>query len=72
MGGLGWLEIVYLSVSHCCATRGKQIEVGDVVRFKIEGDEASCVFSLGGKQRFKFESLRRLPIKLLGGTWDRR
>lgn len=44
---------------------------GDVVRFKgggspmtverIEGDEAICVFSLGGKQRLKLEVLEKVP-----------
>jgi uncharacterized protein YodC (DUF2158 family) len=48
----------------------KQIAVGDIVRFKgggspmtvekIEGDEATCVFSLGGKQRLKLEVLEKV------------
>jgi len=51
----------------------EQIEVGDVVRFKsvgspmtvekIDGDEATCVFSLGGKQRLKLEVLKKAPDK---------
>ena len=49
----------------------EKIAVGDTVRFKgggspmtvekIEGDEAICVFSLGGKQRLKLEVLEKVP-----------
>ena len=49
----------------------EQIAAGDVVRFKgggspmtveaIEGEEAICVFSLGGKQRLKLDVLEKLP-----------
>ena len=49
----------------------EQIAVGDVVRFKgggssmtvekIEGDEAICVFSLGGWQRLKLDLLEKVP-----------
>jgi uncharacterized protein YodC (DUF2158 family) len=49
----------------------EQIVVGDIVRFKgggtpmtvekIEGDEAICVFSLGGKQRLKLDVLEKVP-----------
>jgi uncharacterized protein YodC (DUF2158 family) len=45
----------------------EQISVGDVVRFKgggspmtvekINGDEAICTFSLGGKQRLKLDAV---------------
>ena len=48
----------------------EQIVVGDVVRFigggspmtvaKIEGDEAICVFSLGGKERLKLDVLEKV------------
>jgi len=44
---------------------------GDIVRFKgggssmtverIEGGEAICVFSLGGKQRLRLEVLEKAP-----------
>ena len=57
----------------------EQIVVGDVVRFKgggspmtvekIEGDEAICVFSLGGKQRLKLEVLEKVPDEK--HWWDR-
>jgi hypothetical protein len=49
----------------------KQISVGDVVRFKgggspmtvekINGDEAICTFSLGGKQRLKLDAVEKVP-----------
>ena len=49
----------------------EQIVAGDIVRFKgggssmtverAEGDEAICVFSLGGKQRLKLAVLERTP-----------
>jgi hypothetical protein len=49
----------------------EKIAVGDTVRFKgggsamtveaIEGDEAICVFSLGGKQRLRLEVLEKVP-----------
>jgi len=48
----------------------EQIAVGDIVRFKgggssmtvekIEGDEAICAFSLGGRQRLKLEVLEKV------------
>jgi len=48
----------------------EQILIGDVVRFrgggssmtveKMEGDEAICVFSLGGRQRLKLEVLEKV------------
>ena len=48
-----------------------KITVGDSVRFKgggsamiveaIEGDEAVCTFSLGGKQRLKLALLEKVP-----------
>ena len=51
--------------------RREQIVVGDIVRFKsggspmtveqIEGDEAVCVFSLGGKQRLRLGVLEKVP-----------
>jgi hypothetical protein len=51
----------------------EQIVVGDVVRFigggspmtveKIEGDEAICTFSLGGKQRLKLAALEKVPME---------
>ncbi len=57
----------------------EKIAVGDVVRFKgggsamtveaIEGDEAICVFSLGGKQRLKLEVLEKVPEE--HHWWDR-
>ena len=57
----------------------EQISVGDVVRFrgggssmtveKIEGDEAICVFSLGGKQRLKLEALEKVQNEPY--WWDR-
>ena len=47
------------------------IAVGDAVRFKrggstmmveaIEGGEAVCVFSLGGRQRLRLAVLERVP-----------
>lgn len=47
------------------------IAVGDTVRFKgggstmiveaIDGGEAICVFSLGGKQRVRLDVLERTP-----------
>ncbi len=58
---------------------GEKIAVGDTVRFKgggspmtvevIEGDEAICVFSLGGKQRLKLEVLEKSPEE--HHWWDR-
>ena len=52
-------------------SKEEKIVVGDIVRFKgggsamtveaIEGDEAICVFSLGGKQRLKLELLEKVP-----------
>jgi hypothetical protein len=49
----------------------EQIVVGGVVRFigggspmtveKIEGDEAICTFSLGGKQRLKLNAPEKVP-----------
>ena len=55
------------------------IVVGDVVRFKgggspmtvekIEGDEAICVFSLGGKQRLKLDVLEKVTEE--HHWWDR-
>jgi hypothetical protein len=57
----------------------EQIAMGDVVRFKgggssmtvekIEGNEAICVFSLGGKQRLKLDVLEKVPDEPL--WWDR-
>ncbi len=57
----------------------EQIAVGDAVRFKgggsfmtiekIEGDEAICVFSLGGKQRLKLDVLEKVPDE--PHWWDR-
>ena len=48
----------------------EQIVVGDTVRFKgggspmtveqIEGDEAVCVFALGGEQRVKVDVLEKV------------
>jgi hypothetical protein len=52
----------------------------DIVRFrgggssmtveKIEGDEAICAFSLGGKQRLRLEVLEKVPDE--PHWWDRR
>ncbi len=49
----------------------ERIAVGDLVRFagggssmtveQIEGEEAVCVFSLGGKQRLKLAMLEKAP-----------
>ena len=49
----------------------EQIAVGDVVRFigggspmtveAIEGDEAICVFSIGGRQRLKLDVIEKVP-----------
>jgi len=36
---------------------------------KIEGDEAICVFSLGGKQRLKLEALEKVQNEPY--WWDR-
>jgi len=57
----------------------EKIVVGDIVRFKgggsamtveaIEGHEAICVFSLGGKQRLKLEVLEKVPEE--HHWWDR-
>ena len=57
----------------------EQIAVGDVVRFigggssmtveKVEGDEAICVFALGGTQRLKLEVLEKVPQE--HHWWDR-
>jgi len=57
----------------------EQIVVGDTVQFKsggssmkverIEGDEAICVFVLGGKQRLKLASLQKVPEE--HHWWDR-
>lgn len=48
----------------------EQLKVGDIVQFKgggspmtierIEGGEAICVFSLGGKQRLKFVLIEKI------------
>jgi hypothetical protein len=48
-----------------------QIVAGDVVRFKgggspmlvekIEGEEAICTFSLGGRQRLRLDALEKVP-----------
>jgi len=61
------LEMIHLLASH---GNEEKIDVGDVVRFKgggssmtvekIEGNEAICVFSLGGKQRLKLEALEKV------------
>ena len=58
-------------VRRSSGSEEENIVVGDVVRFKgggsamtvevIEGDEAICVFSLGGKQRLKLEMLEKVP-----------
>jgi uncharacterized protein YodC (DUF2158 family) len=58
---------------------GEQIVVGDIVRFKgggssmtveaIEGDEAVCVFALGGKQRLKLYVLEKVSDE--PHWWDR-
>ncbi len=57
----------------------EQIVVGDIVRFKgggstmtveeIEGDEAVCVFALGGKQRLKLDVLEKASDE--PHWWDR-
>lgn len=57
----------------------EKIAVGDAVRFRgggsamtveaIEGDEAICAFSLGGKQRLKLEVLEKVPEE--HHWWDR-
>ena len=57
----------------------EQITVGDLVRFKgggspmivekIEGDDAICVFSLGGKQHLKLDVLEKVPDE--PHWWDR-
>ncbi len=56
----------------------ERLAVGDVVRFKgggssmivekIEGDEAVCVFSLGGKQRVRLSLLEKSPDE--SHWWD--
>jgi hypothetical protein len=53
---------------------------GDLVRFKggrftmtvekIEGEEAICVFSLGGKQRLRLAVLEKVPEEY--NWWDQR
>ncbi len=55
----------------------EQIKTGDVVQFKgggspmtvekIEGGEAICVFSLGGKQRLKLALLEKISSGLTFG-----
>src|SRR5208283_4961456 len=60
----------------------EKIDVGDVVRFKgggssmtvekIEGNEAICVFSLGGKQRLKLEALEKVQDEPYWWAGDRR
>ena len=57
----------------------QNIAVGDLVRFKgggssmtvqkIEGDEAICAFSLGGRQRLKLEVLEKVQDE--PPWWDR-
>ena len=57
----------------------EQIVVGDVVQFKgggssmtvdkIEGEEAICVFSLGGRQRLRLDVLEK--VKDEPQWWDR-
>ena len=57
----------------------EQIVVGDVVQFKgegsamtvekIEGEEAICVFSLGGRQRLRLDVLEKVTDE--PHWWDR-
>ena len=57
----------------------ERIVEGDIVQIKgggsamtvekIEGDEAVCVFLLGGKQRLKLEVLEKVPPE--DHWWDR-
>jgi len=57
----------------------EKIVAGDTVRFKgggsamtveaIEGGEAICIFSLGGRQRLKLDVLEKVPEE--HHWWDR-